>query len=305
MFAESLEQSFPLFLQNHLKSMHLPFNNLFFSFYESRNRCGLSFLHSLRYRAVCLSESYFKGHSRQIVVTIHSVTNQLSLSSARIECDELVVIVVGGSYTSFFPSSWLGMGAFSHSVTTQLFLWMNRTYVMSSCYRRFQIKHSVTILASHLRVRSSGIWCGRCFQGVKGKRLCCFCLLILPFHSEWNAWEWLRFPCIMLQIYLFMWLFWKGENENGRKRIGFGWWFASFWMDWMTEWMALFEMELGWISLNSFWVEWRVGWSVEVRLVWEVGWNGVRIISAFIGRRIVSGTSGKWSQSQNCKHCQD
>ena len=122
------------------------------SFYKSRNRCGLSFLHSLRYRAVCLSESYFKGHSRQIVVTIHSVTNQLSLSSARIECDELVVIVVGGSCTSFFPSSWLGMSAFSHSVTTQLFLWMNRTYVMSSCSRRFQIEHSVTMPESHLRV---------------------------------------------------------------------------------------------------------------------------------------------------------
>ena len=34
------------------------------SFYKSRNRCGLSFLHSRCYRAVCLSESHFKGHSR-------------------------------------------------------------------------------------------------------------------------------------------------------------------------------------------------------------------------------------------------
>ena len=184
MFAESLEQSFPLFLQNHLKSMHLPFNNFFLSFYESRNRCGLSFLHSRWYRAVCSSESHFKGHSRQIVVTIHSVTNQLSLSSARIECDELVVIVVGGSCTSFFPSSWLGMGAFSHSVTTQLFLWMNRTYVMSSCSRRFQIEHSVTMPESHLRVRSSVSWGGKCIQGVKGKRFGASYSLILSFHSE-------------------------------------------------------------------------------------------------------------------------
>ena len=279
MYAESLEQSFLLILQNHLKSMHLPFNNLFFSFYESRNRCGLSFLHSRWYRAVFLSGSHFKGHSREIEVTIHSVTNQLSLFSTRVKCDELVVIVVGGSCISFFPSSWLGMGAFSHSDTNQLLLWMNRSYAMSGCSRRFQIEHSVTMPDSHLRIRSSVSWSGRCIQGVEGKRLCCFCLLILLFHSEWSAWEWLRFLCITLQFYLFIWLFWKGESENGRKRIGFGWWFASFWMGWMTERMALFEKHLKWISLNSFWVEWRVGWSVGVRLVGELGWNGVRIVS--------------------------
>ena len=207
MFTESLEQSFLLILKNHLKSMHLPFNNFLLSFYESRNRCGLSFLHSRWYRAVCSSESHFKGHSRQIVVTFNSVTNQLSLSSTRIECDELVVIVVGGSCTSFFPSSWLGMSAFSHSDTNQLFLWTNRTFVVSSCSRRYRIGHNATITDSHLRVRSSVIWCGRCAQGVKGKHFGGSYSLILSFHSEWNVWEWLWFLCITLQFCLFIWLF--------------------------------------------------------------------------------------------------
>ena len=47
----------------------------------------------------------------------------------------------------------------------------------------------------------------------------------------------------------------------------------------MGGWIVGVERELGWISLNSFRVEWRVMWSVEVRLVGELGWNGVWIIS--------------------------
>ena len=39
----------------------------------------------------------------------------------------------------------------------------------------------------------------------------------------------------------------------------------------MSGWIVEVERELGWISLNSLWVEWRVGWSVGVRLIGEVG----------------------------------
>ena len=47
----------------------------------------------------------------------------------------------------------------------------------------------------------------------------------------------------------------------------------------MTERIALFEKELGWILLNSLWVYKGVGWSEEVGLVGQLGCVEVRIIS--------------------------
>ena len=61
------------------------------------------------------------------------------------------------------------------------------------------------------------------FNELKANLFLFMSLLILPFHSEWSAGEWLRFLCAMLLFYTFIWLFWKGESENGRERNGLGW----------------------------------------------------------------------------------
>ena len=57
------------------------------------------------------------------------------------------------------------------------------------------------------------------FNELKASLFLLTSLLILPFHSEWSAGEQLRFLCAMLLFYTFIWLFWKGESENGRERI--------------------------------------------------------------------------------------
>ena len=154
-------------------------------------------LHSPWYRLVCLFESHLKWLSWGIAVTIQSVgfhewgdsvtallwfvvtlylSTVYSISSrisgsfsvARSRCDELIVIVMGRGYASFFPLRELLWCEFWLSVTTQLLLWRNRISVVYSFSRNCWIEQSVTIhdshLHVHLRVSRGGRWI-QCIEG--------------------------------------------------------------------------------------------------------------------------------------------
>ena len=154
-------------------------------------------LHSLWYRLVCLFGSHLKWLSWGIAVTIssvgfhewcdsvtallwfvvtlhsstvYSISSRISgsFSLARSRCDDLVVIVMGKGYASFFPLHELLYCAFWLSVTTQLLLWRNKIFVVCSFSRNCWIEHSVTIHDSHLHVHSRVSWGGRWIQWIEG-----------------------------------------------------------------------------------------------------------------------------------------
>ena len=136
-------------IQNRWNSRSSSFSNTIWNRYISHSiiTCipfvitgsALCFLHLLWYRLMCLFESHLKWLSWGFAVTIHSigfhdycdsvtallwfvVTLHLStvysisslisgsFSMSRSRCDDLVVIVMGRGYASFFTSSWVVMG---------------------------------------------------------------------------------------------------------------------------------------------------------------------------------------------------